>query len=56
MFTRQVKVQIGKINLQKLLQSQNADSGGKYTNFLSISLLRGRAFSIFRQKMDGRNL
>ena len=32
-----------------------ADSGGKQTTFPSISSLIGRAFSIFRQKMDGLN-
>ena len=37
------------------MKDKNADSGGKQTTFSSISSLIGRAFSIFRQKMDGPN-
>ena len=34
---------------------KNADSGGKWTTFPSISSIIGHAFSNFRQKMDGPN-
>ena len=55
MFTRQVKAQIGKSTLFISTSMSNADSGGKRTTFPSISSIIGRAFSIFRQKMDGPN-
>ena len=56
MFARQVKVQIGKSTVEKYsIKGESADSGGKKTTLPSISSLIGRAFSIFRQKMDGPN-
>ena len=56
MFIRQVKVQLGKSTVQNFnIKDKNADYGGKQTTFQSISSLIGRAFSIFRQKMDGPN-
>ena len=53
-FTRQFKsANRGKCFLYHNIQVKNADSGGNLTVFPSISCLMGRAFSIFRQKMDG---
>ena len=37
------------------IKVRNAEAGGKQTTFPSISSIIGRAFSIFRQKMDGPN-
>ena len=54
LFTRQVKVQIGKGTVERYsIKGESAVSGGKKTTLPSISSLIGRAFSIFRQKMDG---
>ena len=56
MFARQVEVQIGKSTVEKYsIEGESADSGGKKTTLPSISSLIERAFSIFRQKMDGPN-
>ena len=56
MFARQVKVQIGKSTVERYsIKGKSADSGGKKTTLPSISSLIGRAFSTFRQKMDGPN-
>ena len=56
MFTRQVKVQIGKNTVERYnIKGRSADSGGKKTTFASISSLIGRAFSVSGQKMDGPN-
>ena len=53
MFGHQVKVEIGKSTYIQQHQSRNADSGGKQTTFPSISSLKGRALSLFRQN-NGR--
>ena len=53
LFTRQIKVEIGKSTCINKNRSKNAESGGEKTPFPSISSLIGRVLSIFRQKTDG---
>ena len=56
LLTRQVNVRNKeKYFIHHNIKVENCDSGGKQTTFPSICSLKGRAFSIFRQKRQGPN-
>ena len=55
MFTRQVKVQVGKSTYITNTSKSECRLWWEINNFPSISSLIGRVLSIFRQKMEGPN-